>query len=233
MGYLLTIEAPDASGKSTQVKALCEALTAKGYAVKHVRFPNYGSDACKPVEQYLHGALGSDPASVNAYAASTFFAVDRFFSYRLDWREFAARPDSVTVLDRYTTSNAIHQLAKIADASEREAFLEWLYDFEFEKLGLPVPDDTLFLDVPPVVSLRLLAERAKADGNHFTDIHEADASYLTACYDAAGFAAAKKGWTTVTCTENGEMLSIGDIHARVLRFVLDRLDERGIRPSKV
>lgn len=162
MGYLLTIEAPDASGKSTQSDLLCRKLKECGIPVYEHRFPNYGSNACKPVEDYLSGVLGSDPADTGAYAASVFFAVDRYFSYRTDWKKELDREDSVVLLDRYTTSNAIHQLAKISEDSEKTAFLDWLYDFEFGKLALPVPDDTIFLDVPPEVSFTLMKKRAEA-----------------------------------------------------------------------
>ena len=182
MGYLLTIEAPDASGKSTQSDLLCRKLKERGIPVYEHRFPNYGSNACKPAEDYLAGKLGSDPADTSAYAASVLFAVDRYFSYRTEWKKELDRADSVVLLDRYTTSNAIHQLAKISDASERVAFLDWLYDFEFGKLALPVPDDTIFLDVPPEVSFALMKKRAEADKAHFTDIHEANKDYLVQCY---------------------------------------------------
>ena len=203
MGYLLTIEAPDASGKSTQVNALTKRLEENGYKVKLVRFPNYGSGACKPVEMYLAGELGKNPADTGAYAASVFFAVDRYFSYRTGWKADLEDANTVVILDRYTTSNAIHQLAKIEDEKEKCEFLDWLYDFEFGKLSLPEPDDTIFLDVEPEVSQKLLKSRAEADKSHFTDIHEADKEYLRSCYNAALFAADKKGWKKITCTKDG------------------------------
>lgn len=226
MGYLLTVEAPDASGKSTQIDLLCKKLEASGRRVRKIRFPNYGSDACKPVEAYLAGALGKNPNDTGAYAASVLFAVDRYFSYRTDWKETLVETDSVILLDRYTTSNAIHQLAKIEDEHEREAFLDWLYDFEFMKLALPIPDDTLFLDVPPSVSLALLAERAATDTTHVTDIHEADRAYLSRCYDAARYAAEKKHWHTVDCAPNGVLRSIEAISDEIFSYVSARIEEK-------
>lgn len=223
MSYLLTIEAPDASGKSTQVSLLCRRLEQVGIPVRIVRFPNYGSDACKPVELYLSGALGKHPADTGAYAASVFFAVDRYFSFHTDWKADWEKPGGVVLLDRYTTSNAIHQLAKIDGAAERSAFLDWLYDFEFCKLGLPVPDDTLFLDVPPEVSLTLLGKRAANDGSHVTDIHEADSLYLRQCYEAACFAANAKGWHRISCTCDGAMRTVSDIGEEIFAYVFQKI----------
>ena len=226
MGYLLTVEAPDASGKSTQIDALCERLTADGYAVRRIRFPNYGSPACKPAELYLSGALGDAPEDTGPYAASVFFAVDRYFSYRTDWKATLEQQNSVLLLDRYTTSNAIHQLAKIRDTAQRRAFLEWLYDFEFNKLALPIPDDTVFLDVPPAVSLELLSRRAQTDSTHHSDIHEANAAYLAECYEAACFAAEEKGWKRIRCTDSGKMRSIDGIHDELYAYVSARIHEK-------
>ena len=225
MGYLLTIEAPDASGKSTQVNALTKRLENAGYKVRLVRFPNYGSGACKPVEMYLAGELGKNPTDTGAYAASVFFAVDRYFSYKTDWKKDLDDSNTVVILDRYTTSNAIHQLAKINDEKEKFEFLNWLYDFEFTKLDLPVPDDTIFLDVEPEVSKKLLKARAEADSSHFTDIHEADTEYLKNCYNAALFAAEKKSWKKITCTKNGEMRTIDDISDEIWNYVSSKISK--------
>lgn len=223
MGHLLTVEAPDASGKSTQVNLLAERLKKTGKNVRLIRFPNYGSDACKPAELYLSGVLGKNPQDTNPYAASVFFAVDRYFSYRTDWKQTLAEKDSVIILDRYTTSNAVHQLAKIKDAKERESFLDWLYDFEFTKLELPVPDVTFFLDVPPKVSAMLLKTRSENDSSHFTDIHEANLSYLEDCYSAAVFASDKKGWIRINCTYGEKMRSIDEISDEIFDFVVKNI----------
>lgn len=223
MGYLLTIEAPDASGKSTQVNALKKRLEENGYNVRLIRFPNYGSDACKPVELYLSGKLGANPNDTGAYAASVFFAVDRYFSYNTDWKKDLESPDTVVILDRYTTSNAVHQLAKIDNDKEKCDFLEWLYDFEFEKLSLPMPNDTIFLDVEPDVSKALLKSRAMSDKEHYTDIHEADTDYLKKCYNAALFAAEKKNWKRIKCTHNGEMRTIRDISDEIWEYVSSKI----------
>lgn len=220
MGYLVTIEAPDASGKATQTKMLCERLRADGYRTEKFSFPNYGSGACKPVEMYLAGFLGSKPEDTNAYAASTFFAVDRYFSYRKDWKSLYESKDCIIVLDRYTTSNAVHQICK-KPKEEWDGFLDWLYDFEFVKLGLPVPDLTLSLDVLPETSEKLMKRRAVQE-NRPADIHEADREYLVKCHEAAEYAAEKWSWEKIYCCErDGEMKSREQIHSLIYQKVLD------------
>ncbi len=223
MGFLITIEAPDASGKATQTKMLTERLQREGYKTYKFAFPNYGSDACKPVEMYLSGVLGNNPCDTGAYSASVLFAVDRFFSYNLDWKDKLSEENTVVILDRYTTSNAVHQICKL-EKQEWESFLSWLYDFEFKKMSLPVPDITISLDVPPKTSKMLLEKRAKEDTEHKTDIHEQDTEYLEKCYEASKYAAEKWGWTRVVCTgADGEMLSREEIHEKIYRAVMERM----------
>ncbi|MBO4343507.1 MAG: thymidylate kinase [Clostridia bacterium] len=224
MGYLLTIEAPDASGKSTQVNELCKHLEKDGIKTRLVRFPNYGSDACKPAELYLNGALGKNPEDTSAYAASVFFAVDRYFSYRTDWYKDLKEPGTVVILDRYTTSNAVHQLSKLDSKEEQLDFLSWLYDFEFNKLSLPVPDDTIFLDVPPEISHALMLSRAKAESAHVTDIHESSGKYLKKCYDAANLVSEIKKWKRINCVKEGKLRSVADIHDEIYSFVRSKIN---------
>ena len=222
MGFLITVEAPDASGKATQTQMLLERLSAEGYKTYKFAFPNYGSDACKPVEMYLDGVLGGKPEDTNAYSASVLFAVDRFFSYRTEWKKLLDDENTVIVLDRYTTSNAVHQIVKLPE-DECDTFLSWLYDFQFVKMSLPVPDITIALDVPPEVSKVLMDKRAKEDANHKTDIHEADTEYLKKCYEASKYASEKWNWQRISCTQNGEMLSRSEIHEMIYNAVKERL----------
>lgn len=218
MGFLITVEAPDASGKATQTKMLLERLTNEGYKTYKFAFPNYGSDACKPVEMYLDGVLGKNPSDTNAYSASVLFAVDRFFSYRTEWKKLLDEENTIILLDRYTTSNAVHQIVKLPQ-NEWDGFLSWLYDFEFNKMALPVPDVTVALDVPPEVSKKLLEKRAKEDANHKVDIHEADSEYLKKCYDASKYASSAWGWKRIECTLDGEMLTREEIHEKIYNSV--------------
>jgi len=204
MGTLIVIDGLDGSGKNTQSKLLYQTLLEEGRRVRLVSFPDYESPACSPVKMYLGGSFGSDPEAVNSYAASTFFAVDRFASFSLNWKKDYDE-GAIIIANRYTTANAIHQLTKLPE-EEHEAFLSWLYDFEFEKLGLPVPDLTLLLRVPVEKSLELIDHRGEQK-----DIHE-NREHLKKASIAAATCAEKWGWKTLSCVaENGEMLSVEEI----------------------
>lgn len=201
---LIVIEGLDGSGKATNAKALCEKLEALGKPVKKISFPDYDSDSSALVKMYLAGQFGKKPSDVNAYAASTFYAVDRFASYKTGWEKEYLRGDWI-IADRYTTSNAVHQSSKL-EGKERDSYFEWLYEFEFEKMGLPKPDAVIYLDVLPEVSQKLMTERYSGDENK-KDIHEADTEYLEKSRHAALYAAKKLGWNVVSLCEDGNMLS--------------------------
>ena len=162
-GKLFIIEAGDGSGKETQTRLLAERLVREGHRVVPVAFPDYEADSSMLVRMYLRGDFGTHADDVNAYAASTFFAVDRYASYRMKWGK-DYEDGAVILADRYTTSNMVHQAVKIGDAAERDAYLDWLYDLEFRKMGLPVPDAVFFLDMEPCAADHLIAMRAKEKG---------------------------------------------------------------------
>lgn len=202
MGILITIDGLDGSGKQTQSEILYDRLTKEGVKAKIVSFPDYDSNSSALVKMYLGGEFSHDPNAINAYAASSFFAVDRVASFISNWKEDYDK-GCVIIANRYTTANAIHQLSKIDDNAEREKFLDWLYDFEFKKLAIPSPDLTLFLEVPVEISLALIKSRSEETGREI-DIHE-NAEHLTKAYSAALFSAERLGWTTVHCSEKGKM----------------------------
>lgn len=212
---LIVIEGLDGSGKATQAKRLTEALVEKGIPVREVSFPDYGSDSSALVRMYLSGQFGTDPQDVNAYAASSFFAVDRFASYKKDWHRDYAR--GVVIADRYTTSNAVHQCSKLPK-EQWEDFLNWLFDFEYKKLGIPAPDRVIYLNVDPAVSQALMTARYSGDENK-KDIHERDIAYLRHSREAAAYCAEKLGWETVDCCRDGQMRSIEDIHKDVMKLL--------------
>lgn len=216
-GKLIIIEAGDGSGKATQTKALYDHLVRDGYRVHRIEFPDYAADSSMLVRMYLRGDFGGHAEDVNAFAASTFFAVDRYASFRMKWKEFYDNGD-IILADRYTTSNMVHQAVKLTDAKEREAFLDWLWDFEFVKIGLPVPDRVVFLDMAPEVADKLIAARAKETGTE-KDIHEKDTDYLHRCHAAYLELAAKYDWSKVICSEGGEPRSIAAIHDEVYEAV--------------
>lgn len=220
-GKLIILEAGDGAGKATQTKLLANRLKKEGYPVKTLSFPDYEADSSMLVRMYLGGAFGTDVSSVNAYAATTFFAVDRYASYRMKWqKDFAA--GAIILADRYVTSNMAHQAVKIEDEAERDAFLAWMEDFEYEKLELPRPDLVLFLDMEPAAAEKLIAARAEKE--HATkDIHEKDSSYLAHCHKAYSDLAARYQWQRIDCSRGGNPYTISEIHEDIYSTVLDRL----------
>lgn len=212
-GKLIVIEGLDGSGKSTQTNLLRQRL---GSSVKFVKFPDYDDPSSTLVKMYLKGEFGSSASDVNAYATSLLYAVDRFASYKRHWQGDYVEGKTI-LCDRYTTSNAVHQMSKMP-REQWESYLDWLYDTEFCKMGIPKPDAVIFLDVPVSVSQRLMSERYSGDEDK-KDIHERDIAYLEHCYDCALFAAKYLGWTVIRCTEKGEMRPIDNIADEVYEAV--------------
>jgi len=215
-GKLITIEGTDCSGKSTQLELLCKRLAAEGVDFKKVAFPRYDSSSSALVRMYLGGEFGENVGAVNAYAASSFFAVDRVASYLREWKDYLAAGGCV-LLDRYTTSNAIYQASKLPE-EEREAFCDWLFDFEYNLLGLPSPTEVLFLDMPPFAAERLMKDRAESE-----DIHERDKGYLKACYDSAKWLSEKYAWCRISCTDGERIKSIEEIHGEIFSKISEML----------
>ncbi len=222
-GKLIVLEAGDGSGKATQTEKLYEHLLRDGRRVHRISFPDYAAESSAPVRMYLRGDFGSRAGDVNAFAASTFYAVDRYASFCRKWRKFYEAGD-VILADRYTTSNMVHQAVKLGKGKEREDFLAWLWDFEFVKLGLPVPDMVVFLDMEPEAADRLIAARAGESGRE-KDIHEKDREYLHLCHAAYLELAEKYRWTRIRCSVEGEPREIGEIHAEVYGAVCGMLGE--------
>lgn len=217
MGKLVVIEGLDGSGKSTQLDLLYENLKKHGIECRAVSFPDYDNPSSTLVKMYLNGNFGTNPNDVNAYAASVFYTVDRYASYKAKWGEYYKNGGTV-VSGRYTTSNAVHQASKLSE-DKWEDFLSWLYDFEYNKIGIPKPDKVIFLDMPVEVSQKLLTKRYEGD-NSKKDIHESDTEYLDRCRKAAIFTANYSGWEIIPCADYGEARSIEDIANDVLNSVL-------------
>lgn len=200
MSRLIVLEGLDGSGKSTQLERLPTALRERGIDIRTISFPDYDDPSSTLVRMYLAGEFGSGPSDVNAYAASSFYAVDRYASYVRHWKT-DYESGRLILAARYVSSNAIHQAAKLPP-DEWETYLDWLYQYEFEKMGIPRPDLTLYLDMPEQVSDQLLSNRYGGDETK-RDIHEKDKEYLRACRAAAAFAAKRLGWETVPCAKDG------------------------------
>jgi dTMP kinase len=221
MGKLIVIEGTDGSGKSTQFRRLQQRLEQETRQFKHLVFPRYSEPSSALIRMYLGGEFGGSPADVNAYAASAFYAVDRFASYKQDWGNWYEQ-GGLVLSDRYTTSNAVHQASKEHGEKQQE-FLKWLYEFEYDKLGLPRPDLVIYLDVPTNFTEKLLRGREAAT-NTSADIHEKDMSYLATCRETGRAAAKFYNWTVIDCVRDGAMRSIEDIHDEIYAHVMACLE---------
>ena len=222
MGKLIVIEGTDGSGKSTQFKLLTQRLTREGRDFRQIVFPQYSEPSSALIRMYLGGEFGQRPGDVNAYAASAFYAVDRYASFKKVWGNYY-NGGGLVVSDRYTTSNAVHQASK-EPPETRQRFLKWLYEFEYDHLGLPRPDLTLYLDVPTDFTEKLLRAREQ-DTHTKADIHEKDTQYLATCRRMGAFAADYYGWTVISCVRDGKMRSMEDIHEEIYRHVRNCLED--------
>ena len=222
MGKLIVFEGTDGSGKSTQFELLAKRLEEEQTGFQRLRFPQYEEPSSALIRMYLGGAFGDDPEAVNAYAASTFYAVDRYASYQCVWKDYY-QGGGLVVSDRYTTSNAVHQGSKVPEG-ERAEFFRWLYDLEYDRMGLPRPDLVVLLDMPVELSEQLMRKREKSTGTH-ADIHERDEDYLKKCRDVALHAAKYYGWRTVSCAKDGAIRGVEDIHEEVYAIVKSCLED--------
>ncbi len=208
MGKLIVIEGLDGSGKSTQLDILPERLSKIGVECRKITFPDYANPSSALIKMYLSGEFGDKPNDVNAYAASLFYAVDRYASFKKYWKDFYDN-GGVVVSGRYVTSNAVHQMSKL-NSDEWNGYLDWLFDLEYIKTGIPKPDLVIMLDMPPEVSQKMLSYRYNGDESK-KDIHERDREYLNNCRKAALFAAKYSGWKIIGCANDGEPRTIEDI----------------------
>ena len=212
MGKLIVFEGIDGSGKSTQFVLLCKRLADEHRDFMRIRFPRYDKPSSVLLKMYLDGEFGDDPNAVNAYAASSFYAVDRFASFVQDWRGYY-NDGGLVFTDRYTTSNALHQGAKLP-AEDREHFFKWLYEYEFGLLGLPAPDLVIFLDIEAEQAARRLRRRQDETGVD-RDIHEKDFEYLFNCAQSGGQAAMLYNWRRISCFADGRERATDDIHNEI------------------
>jgi len=216
MGKLIVIEGLDGCGKATQAALLSSRLEQMGKPVRVVDFPDYEHDSSALVKMYLAGDFGDKPDDVNAFAASSFYAVDRFASFRRYWKT-DYDGGKVIVANRYTTANAVHQMSKLPP-EEWDAFLDWLFDYEYVKLGLPEPSLVIQLSLPLEVSQQLLTSRYGGDDTR-KDIHERAAEYMNQCRVCAEYAAARQGWNVIQCAQDGRLMTIEAIGEKIWQLV--------------
>lgn len=228
-GKIIAIEGTDGSGKQTQVKRLTEKLKACGYEVYSTSFPNYSSDSSAPLRMYLNGEICSSPSDVNAKAASTFFAIDRYITYKREIEKIYKEKEKVFVFDRYVASNIIHQGAKLmtqknVNYERLESFIIWLDSLEHEVFQIPKADVTIYLNVPLDYTKILRANRAnKINNTDKQDIHESDDAYLNRC-TITGLAAAKLlNWDVVECIREDTMRSTDDIANEIWNIISSKI----------
>jgi len=219
MGKLFVIDGTDGSGKQTQFNKLRERLENEGVNLKVVSFPNYDSESASLVKMYLSGAFGTNAQEVSPYIASTFYAADRYATFKTGYEEFYNN-GGIILADRYTTANMVHQAGKIKDKAERKKFLDWLWDFEFNLYGLPVPTKSFFLNMPTEYAMKLMQDRE----NKFTheskkDIHESDKNHLIDAYNADCELASEYYWHEVKCVKDDKIRSIEDIHEEIYQEI--------------
>lgn len=219
MGKLFVIDGTDGSGKQTQFTKLQERLTKDNINFKTVSFPNYESPSSSLVKMYLSGKFGENAKDVSPYIASTFYAADRYATFKTGYQKFYDE-GGIILADRYTTANMVHQAGKIKDKKERKKFLDWLWDFEFNLYSLPVPTEVFFLNMPVEKSLELIQNRDnKFTHNTKKDIHERDKNHLIDSYNAACDVAKDYNWYEIKCIKDNNLRTIEDIHEEIYKEV--------------
>ncbi len=225
MGKLFVIDGTDGSGKQTQFEKLKENLSKRNIDYMTVSFPNYDSPSSSLVKMYLSGEFGEDAKKISPYIASTFYAADRYATFKKDFEEYYNN-GGIILADRYTTANMVHQAGKIKDEKEREKFLDWLFDLEFGIYGIPKPDLVFFLNMPPEKSLELIKNREnKYTHESKKDIHERDEKHIIDSYNAACSLVSKYNWNEVKCVKDNQIRSIDDISEEIIKKVLENIGE--------
>ena len=219
MGKLFVIEGTDSSGKQTQMQKLKERFEKEGIKYKSIAFPNYESNSSELVKIYLNGELAEDPKEISPYIASTFYAADRYITFKKEYSQYY-KEGGIILADRYTTSNMVHQAGKIKDDDERKKFLDWLWDFEFNLYELPVPTQVIFLNMPTEYAIQLMENRKNKITNETKkDIHERNPEHLKDAYNEAIKLSKKYNWYEIQCVKDGKIRTIEDIHEEIFAEV--------------
>lgn len=225
MGKIIVIDGTDSSGKETQTKLLFEKIKKEYPKTIKISFPNYDSPACEPVKMYLAGKFGEDASKINPYPVSTMYAIDRYASFKENWEKYY-NDDYIIITDRYVSSNMIHQASKIEDEVEKNKYLDWLEDLEYNKMQIPKENIILFLKMPIEKANELMAERKnKITGETEKDIHEKNKDYLKKSYENACFISKKYSWEEVECVniENNNLRTIEEINEEMYIKVKNKL----------
>lgn len=219
MGKIIVIEGTDSSGKETQTKLLYERVKEKYKKTIKISFPNYESPACEPVKMYLAGEFGDNASKINPYPVSTMYAIDRYASFKKNWEKYY-NDDYIIITDRYTTSNMIHQASKIEDENEKNSYLKWLEELEYEKMEIPKPDKVIFLKMPiEQAKILMLQRKNKITGEEKKDIHELNEEYLKKSYDNACEISKKYSWIEIECVKEKEIKKIEEINDEIFSLI--------------
>lgn len=219
MGKLFVIEGTDSSGKQTQLEELKRRFEKEKIEYKSVSFPNYESNSSELVKIYLSGELAENPKEISPYIASTFYAADRYVTFKREYEKYYNN-GGIILADRYTTSNMVHQAGKIEDAEERKKFLDWLWDFEFNLYGLPVPTQIIFLNMPTEYAIKLMKNRKnKFTNEEKKDIHERNLEHLKDAYNEALKVSKKYNWYEIKCIKDNRIRTIDDIHEEIFKKI--------------
>ncbi|GHU54984.1 thymidylate kinase [Clostridia bacterium] len=203
---LVVLDGIDGTGKSTQFELIGEKLAQRGIEHKAISFPDYNDPSSIFVKMYLNGEI-----EANAYAASSFYAIDRYVSYKNHWESYFKK-GTLIIASRYTTSNLIHQLPRLPKG-EWDAYIKWAEEFEYKKIGLPRPDLVIYLSMPLNISWDLIEKRGEK-----RDIHE-NKDFLTKCKEAGDYVAKKQKWQTISCGEENEIYDIECINDAIFHSI--------------
>ena len=217
---MIVIEGLDGSGKSTQVELLKQKLIDNNVQLRQIKLPDYDNKSSTLVKMYLNGEFGSNPADVNIYSASLFYAVDRYASYKNIWGD-DYNNGTLILADRYTTSNAVHQTVKLPQ-EEWDKYLDWLFHTEYEMMEIPKPDAVIYLDMDVDISQRLMSKRYNGEETK-KDVHEANVEFLNKCRRSALYTANKQGWAVIPCSDGEKPLPVEEIHNTVMEFIKKEL----------
>lgn len=223
-GKLIVIEGTDGSGKETHSKYVCKNLEQEGYRTKLVSFPQYGKPSTAMVEEYLNGKLGS-AEEVGPYRASIFYAQDRYAKSKELWKWF--NEGKIIICNRYATANMGHQAGKIKDKKERDKFLVWLDDLEYNIFGIPRPHKVIFLHMPVRIGQELVerkGERKYLRGKK-KDLHESDLKHLRDAEEAYLYVAKKEGWVVLELSDGDNAYSIEKCREMVYKAVKEAIEE--------
>ena len=224
MGKLFVIDGTDGSGKQTQSSLLKERLKKEKIDFRAVSFPNYDSPSSALVKMYLEGDFGKNAQEVSPYIASTFYAADRYATFKTGYEEYYNN-GGIIIADRYTTSNMIHQAGKIKEDKEREKFLNWLWDFEFKLYGLPIPTEVIFLNMPLEYSKKLMENREnKITHEAKKDIHESSKEHLYSAYNEACKLAQKYNWYEIKCVKDDKIRTVEDINDEIYNVIIKKIN---------